>query len=254
MKSLLGSALLFCIAPAFLQAASPDELIQLILHNDVASLKGQLRADANANTRGERETTLLMYASGFGSLEAMEALVASGANVNAVNAQKATALLWGAYDLEKVRFLLSNGADVNAASTLGRQAIHIAAASAAGEQIVPFLIKNGADPRARDTRNNTTLLLAALADDLPLVRLLIDAGVDVNVAGKMREWTPLMAAAAVNNPEAVRLLLSKGADVNAVTAEHQDGSVKNGFINLGRMTALMFATPHGSPDLIRSLF
>ena len=249
----LISVSIFCLLPAQLPAAAPEDLIQLILRNDVSALKASLQAGADANARGEHDTSLLMYAAGFGSLESMQALLASGADVNAANSQKATALLWAASDIEKVRFLLSHGADVNAASALGRQAIHIAAAGDGGERTVPLLIQSGANPGARDTRNNTTLLFATFADNIPLMKLLIDKGVDVNAAGKNREWTPVMIAAGLNNLEALKLLISKGADVNAVTAEHQDGSVKNGFVNVGHMTALMWAAPHGSPAVMQAL-
>jgi len=254
MKKLVGAVcLLICLLSAEVFAASTDHLIQAILRDDVGLLRAELQNGADANSRGERDTTLLMYAAAYGSVDAMQALLAAGANINAVNAQKATALIWAANDIEKVRLLLDKGADVNAASVLGRQAIHIAAASDNGGEIVPLLMKRGADPKARDARNNTTLLLAALADNLPLVRMLIDQGIDVNAAGKNREWTPLMAAAGLNNLDAVQLLLAKGANPNATTAEHMDGSVKNGFISLGHMTALMFAAPHGTPAMIKTL-
>src|SRR5215469_12074911 len=254
MKRLAGAVcLLSCLLSAEMYAASTDHLIQAILHNDVGLLRAELQTGADANSRGERDTTLLMYAAAYGSVDAVQALLAAGANVNAVNAQKATSLIWAANDIDKVRLLLGKGADVNAASALGRQAIHIAAASDKGGEIVPLLMNSGADPKARDARNNTTLLLAALADNFPLVRMLIDEGVDVNAAGKNREWTPLMAAAGLNNLDAVQLLLAKGANPNAMTAEHMDGSVKNGVINLGHMTALMFAAPHGTPAMIKTL-
>ena len=81
--------------------------------------------------------------------------------------------------------------------------------------------------------------------------VLIDKGVDVNAAGKIREWTPLMIAAGVNDLDAVRLLISKGADANKVTAEHQDGTVKNGPISTGHGDGvLMYAAPHGSTRVL----
>ena len=50
--------------------------------------------------------TPLMHSAAVGSVEAMKLLLDSGANANATNAAGATALMWAATDIEKVRLLL----------------------------------------------------------------------------------------------------------------------------------------------------
>src|SRR5271170_1990712 len=151
MKLLVAVAALFLSHfPAQAADAAGDVLIQAILKNDIAGLKARLEAGANPNAKGERDTTPLMYAAAYGSLNAMKALIEAKADVNARNAFEETALLWSASDLEKVRLLLSKGANVNAASTQGRTALLIAAAHDGSEEIVRLLIKSGADPKAKD--------------------------------------------------------------------------------------------------------
>ena len=53
------------------------------------------------------------------------------------------------------------------------------------------------------------------------------------------------------NLEAVKLLLARGADVNAVSGPPSQ-PVKNGVINLGRLTPLMLAAT-GSADVVKAL-
>jgi len=69
---------------------------------------------------------------------------------------------------------------VNAASARGRTALLIAAAHDGSEEIVRLLIKSGADPKLKDGRQTTALLLAALADNLPVFKMMLELGVDVN--------------------------------------------------------------------------
>ena len=248
----IGAALL-CFSSARAADGSADVLIQAILKNDIAGLKAQLDAGANPNAKVERDTTPLMYAAAYGSLNAMKTLIDAKADVNARNAFQETALLWSANELEKVRLLLNNGANVNAASTQGRTALLLASAHDGSEEIVKLLIKNGANPKGKDGRQNTTLLLAALADNFPVVKMMVKEGVDVNATNQGRGLSPLMAAAGLNNLEAVRLLLANGADVNLFTPPGMDGNVKNGPIALGHMSALMFASPHGEPAIVKTL-
>jgi ankyrin repeat protein len=218
MKLLVAIAAAFlCVFHAKAADASGDALIEAILKNDVAGLKAQLDAGANPNAKGERDTTPLMYAAAYGSLDAMRLLIKAKADVNARNTFDETALLWSASDLDKVRLVLSQGANVNAASKQGRTALLIAAAHDGSEEIVKLLMKNGADPKAMDRVQNTTLVLAALADNFPVFKMMLERGVDVNARNRARGQSPLMAAAGLNNLEAVRLLLAKGADVNLFT-------------------------------------
>jgi len=250
---LVYAAAFLCVFPAQSADAPATGLIQAILNNDIAGLKARLDAGASPNANGERETSLLMYAAAYGSVDAMKTLIEAKADVNARNAFADTALLWSASDLEKVRLLLSKGAAVNAASTQGRTALLIAAAHDGSEEIVRLLMKSGADPKVKDGRQTTALLLAALADNFPVLKMMLEQGVDVNARNQGRGLTPLMAAAGLNNLEAVRLLLAKGADVNLFTLPNMDGAVKNGPIALGHISALMFAAPHGTPAMLKTL-
>jgi len=94
MKLFVAVAAVFlCYFPAQAANAAGDVLIQAILKNDIARLKARLDAGANPNAKGERDTTPLMYAAAYGSLNAMNSLIDAKADVNARNAFEETALL-----------------------------------------------------------------------------------------------------------------------------------------------------------------
>ena len=146
--------------------------------------------------------TPLMDAAVVGSLDAMKFLIAKGADVNAKDSGGRTALIRSANDLAKIRLLLDHGADVNAASVVGRTVLLTAAMSAHSAEIVRFLIAKGADVKAMDKLNTTALLAASIGNDTATIQMMINAGLDVNLAsssGLPGSLTPLMLAASNAN-------------------------------------------------------
>ncbi|HUS06399.1 MAG TPA: ankyrin repeat domain-containing protein [Bryobacteraceae bacterium] len=244
-----GSAAAIYAAPP--PGHANESLFQLIRDNDLAGLKQQLRNGADPNQKGERATTPLMHAAAFGRLEAMHALIDAKADVNAKNAFDATALMWCASDLAKVRLLLEKGADVNAKSKQGRTPLLIAASHNGAEPIVRLLLAKGADPKAIDGFQNTAMIAASQANDIAVVKLMAGQGVDINAKNRAGD-TALMNAASFGNLEAVRLLLKAGADVNAVSGS-EGFKAKNGPLALGQFTALLLATTYGSPEIVKTL-
>jgi ankyrin repeat protein len=192
----------------------------------------------------------LMQAAAFGDAAKVASLLDAGADPNGRNPFDATALIWAAADEAKVRLLLAKGADVNATSRLGRTPLMIAAACDGCSGIVKLLLAKGADPKAQSKDGVTPLALAAAAGDAESVRLLLDAGADAN-AGSTSGFTPLMQALTMCNPEAVHLLLAHHAAVNA--ANTSGGTVKFGPIALVHLTALHYAAPYCTVDVVRAL-
>ncbi len=88
-------------------------------------------------------------------------------------------------------------------------------------------------------------------DCAPLLRLLLDAGVNPNVVGGSAKLTPLLQAAKYSTPESLALLLDHGADIAAVTGvdPHPCGFVFEPF----RDTALHLAVRAGRLENVRLL-
>jgi ankyrin repeat protein len=241
--------LAFGVVSAFAQNPS-DAFYQAIRSNDLLTLRSLLKT-SDVNLKDQKETTPLMYAAAFGSVDAMKILVDAGADVNAKNALAVSPILWCAGDLQKVRLLVSKGADVNARSKQGQTALLIAASHDGASDIVKLLLDKGADVSARGFMNTTTLLSATYANDTAIVTLLLQKGVDVNAKDVTGE-TALMNAASYGNVEVTRMLLAKGADVNAVSvAEGQQ--MKNGLLAIASLTPLLLAVAYGGPDEVKVL-
>ncbi|MBP3499228.1 MAG: ankyrin repeat domain-containing protein [Akkermansia sp.] len=137
---------------------------------------------------------------------------------------------------EDVSALLADGADVNAASALGRTALMMAADTHQPEK-VELLLSAGADVHARDLQGNTALILAQLEqrgflncyswERVPhgenamtrCTQLLLAAGADAracNRAGQNALMTASYRRSFTPDAEAAfRLLINAGADINS---------------------------------------
>lgn len=253
MKRIVVGLVLFTAALSAQDAGSlSDSFYAAIRDNDLTRLQELLKGGSNSNVPDPRGgATPLMYAAVVGSAGAMTLLLDNGAAANATNATGATALMWAATDIEKVRLLLARGADPKAVSKFGRTALTLAAMSPGSADIVRLLLANGADVKAVDGFKSTALHAAVGGDDTETIRQFVDAGLDVhavNIAG----FTPLMISAGQGNLAAVRLLIAKGANVNAVSGDGSFQKVKAGSIALGNWTPLLLAAL-GSTELVTTL-
>jgi ankyrin repeat protein len=240
-------------------AADSAALYRAIRTNDLAALRTMIKDASDANTKDDHGVTALMNTASTGSAEAMKLLLDKGADAKATNQFGSTALMWSVTDIAKVRMLLDHGADVKAVSKQGRTALQLAALSDHSAEIVRLLLAKGADPKAVDGMGMTTLNAATLGNDTATIRMLVDAGVDVNAAGNLMAAdaivgeTPLQNAVFNGNVEAVKLLLSKHANVNASSASDKLFAVKNGSIMLGGWTALHMGAAYGPREIVKML-
>ena len=185
----------------------------------------------------------------------LQALLKSGANVNAAQGDGTTALHWASYrdDLESADLLIKAGAKVNAVNDLG--ATPLWAASQNGSvAMVRRLLAAGANPNAKLESGETMVMTAARAGKADVVELLLAKGADANVRG-VRGQTALMWAAAQQHPDVIKVLLAHGADVHArsdvwtqlwQTAPEQDVHPDYQLnVKYGGDTALLFAARGG---------
>ncbi|KAJ7949366.1 E3 ubiquitin-protein ligase KEG [Quillaja saponaria] len=83
-----------------------------------------------------------------------------------------------------------------------------------GRELVETLLAAGADPTSQDAQHGRTALhTAAMANDVELVKIILDAGVNVNIQN-VHNTIPLHVALARGAKSCVGLLLSAGADYN----------------------------------------
>ena len=151
-----------------------------------------------------------------GDTAAVRALLAQKADVNATQADGATALHWAVHrsDLNLVNLLIQAGADVKLANRLGATALSLACTNG-DAPVIDSLLKGGADPNEALPRGEKPLMFAARTGRVDAMKVLLDHGAEVNAKETLRGTTALMWAASGAHPDAVQLLIERGAELGA---------------------------------------
>jgi len=140
--------------------------------------------------------------------ERLEAWLAEGADVQS---ELANAVL--ASDPDRIRFLVTKGADINAHDAQGYGALQ-AAARNRNDKIIPLLIELKADVNGRDNDGFTALIHAAERNHVPSIRALVAAGADLEES-VADSFGPLSLAIEGGKFLAAKTLIELGANVNA---------------------------------------
>ena len=235
------------------EPSSDDRFYQAIRNNNLGALR-LLVKQLGVDHKDSLGHTPLVLATAFGTSEAVELLLASGAKAAEASNAGIAPLHVSRGDAAKVRLLLDRGADANARTQLGRTPLIVAASSNGTVEAVRLLIEAGSDVNAADNGGMTPLMAAARADDISVAKLLVAKGADVNhiAAGIGQSATALMAAAFNGSTELVRLLLSRGAKVDPVSRDYVE-VVKNGRVMFGRNTALHLGAASGNAEVVKLL-
>jgi ankyrin repeat protein len=189
--------------------------LDVIYRRDLPAVEKALKADPSmARSADGSGSTALMHAAYGGTVEIMRKLVEAGADLNASNDRKATALHWAIADPTKVTLLIAKGVDLNAKTVEGRTPLFLAAMQPAGAAVAQILLDAGADPNAR-TLAGVTPLFPASASSIDTLRILLAKGADPNA--RTETGASALMTAAFRTPEAVALLVARGADVTFQT-------------------------------------
>jgi ankyrin repeat protein len=249
----MGKVCVLAMMAVAAMAQEPDQFYSAIRENNLAQLKALLDQKPSANPADHRGITPLMYAAEVGSVDAMRVLIDHGADVNAQNDFGSTALMWSVPDPAKVRLLLDHGAQANLAAKSGRTALIIAAFTNPSAEVVRLLLAKDANVHVMDVRHVTPMNAATFGNDTATVRMLIDAGADLETPDTFIGLTPLMNAAGNRNVEALKLLLAKGAQVNAVSKTEGLPKIQTGTVEFGGWTPLLMASAFGPPEAVNVL-
>ena len=134
-------------------------------------------------------------------------------------------------DVAEVEKLIAEGEKLNIQDSKSRTPLHVAV-YLKQQAAARALLKAGANPNALDIDRYDIVTIAAVADDLEMLKIVLDGGASAKTITSRNDGTALIAAAHLGHTEAVKLLIAAKAPLNHVN-------------NLG-WTALMEAIVLGS--------
>eukprot|EP00803_Ostreobium_quekettii_P004447 evm.model.scf_2972.1 EVM.evm.TU.scf_2972.1 scf_2972:430-3678(+) len=198
-------------------------------HSEVVQIL--LRANAGVDARNDLEGVTAIYiASALNHVEIVRILMEAGADLDQPSNIGATPLYTASAMDHALAAgeLIDGGADVERGTHDGMTPLAIAARKGA-ERAVEMLLEGGADPNGAASNGSSPLHFASDGvggRNERVVRLLLDAGADVDARNDFRE-TPLARAVLFGNLGSVEILLDAGADAGAAGGEENVCGCRN---------------------------
>jgi hypothetical protein len=118
-------------------------------------------------------------------------------------------------DATQIRALLAGGARPDPRDGHGRTPLHVAAFGRHHEAM-RALVAGGADPNALESDRYDIVTIAAVAADVPTLRLALSLGASARNVTSRYDGTALIAAAHLGHAEVVRTLIAAGAPLDHV--------------------------------------
>ena len=167
------------------QKGTVDEVKDFIEKNGVdvnTRTKVSLKVGYKDFTHKSRYTTLLHIAAYNPEVEVLKYLISQGADVNAKDNDGETPLHHTVFNsnIEVLKYLVSQGVDVNAKNNNGRTPLHLAANFSRDPEVLKYLVSQGADINAKDNDGETPVHCTAYNRDVEVLKYLISQGADVN--------------------------------------------------------------------------
>src|SRR5262245_20588861 len=197
-------------------AANEDlRLVDAVKNQDVQKVRALLGQHAEVNVRSEDGSTALLWAAHWSDLQTAELLVRAGADANVANDFRMTPLSQACTNGNSalVDLLLKAGANPKTPIATGETPV-MTCARTGNDEAVRLLIVHGADVNAKEpAQNQTAAMWAAAERHTRVLRTLIETNADLKAHTKTG-FTPLHFAARVGDVDSARMLLDAGVDLN----------------------------------------
>jgi uncharacterized protein len=187
-------------------------------NQDSKAVRSLLSEKADVNARSSDGSTALLWLAHWNDTDTAGLLLTAGADANTANDFGMTPLSQACINASAqfVRLLLKSGANPNTAIATGETPL-MTCSKTGNADAVRLLIEYGATVNATEPAEKQTALMWAAAERHPnVVSALITAHADLKAHSK-DGFTPIHFAARVGDLESVKLLLAAGVDVNLET-------------------------------------
>jgi ankyrin repeat protein len=156
---------------------SAQQLFTAMRSMEQPALLELLKKEKNLQYRDYKQRTLLMQAAAFGHTEIAKYLIKNGADVNAVDKEGETPLKHAAWtkNTDIIDLLVQHGADINAKNNIGTTPLWSAVISGRA-QMVKRLLELGADPNTPNQHGMSAVRFARSRDVWDVVSVLEQAG------------------------------------------------------------------------------
>ncbi|KAF7714233.1 Uncharacterized protein PECH_000049 [Penicillium ucsense] len=205
---------------------------------------------------------------------AIQVLLRRGADINALNDRKISALTESIIleDSDAIRMLLNHGADCNGDRTPDVRPLLLAAQQGSIEMVQLLVLGYKANLESEDSVGMTALHRATHKDHVDTVRILLSEGAEINHMTH-DGITPLLSAVMNNQLQMAEVLLQSGADINvrgggfgqtalAIAVTYRDRDIFDLLMSKGAdpwmrddfgRTALDLARDSGRDDIVATL-
>ena len=217
-------------------------LVLACFYQQQDSIKMLLEAGSNPNIASTTGCTSLHLAVFSAcSKTIIRAIIDRGADVNAANEDKVTALMIAAHkdNIDAINMLLKAGADPNIADANGCTCLSYAFDRHCSEEAHKKVSSHGAYANADSEDKIIELMVASKKRRLDAINVLLNGGADLNNTNVKGKTCLMYAIDRDCSEEALQTMVDHGADVNVVDKDS--------------MTALMIACWKGNTDAINML-
>ena len=146
------------------------------------------------------------------SMQALAQIPPTEPEVRAYSGLHAAAAAGNVAEIER---LVAAGANRELRDGNGRTPLHVAAYRKQHDA-ARVLMKRGASPNALDAQRYDIVTIAAVADDVPMLKVALEGGASAKNVTSPYDGTALIAAAHLGHDEVVKVLIAAGAPLDHV--------------------------------------